>query len=141
MSDDAETPRITRRFVVSPVGEPNRNGHVYPRALWERVIAEKQPDIDARRMLVTMSNSDGRISYSNPDQIGGIVTKLMVEDNQLLVDVELLNTGLGRVMALPTDRLEVTPSGFGSVDEHGVVRDDYKLSALVVSVVPEPEVL
>jgi len=134
---DPKKPWATRRFAVSPVGVPNRNGRIYPHELWERVIAERQPDIDARRMLVGIYD-DGKISFG-PDHVGGIITRMAIEDDQLMIDVELLETNLGRVLALHTNLFEVTPMGSGHVGENGVIKDDYKLAGFTVSARPKEE--
>jgi hypothetical protein len=136
MSDD-EKPRVTRRFPVCPVGVPNHNGRIYPRELWERMIAEHQPEIDARRMLVGFLETDGKLRY-DPDHIGAIVTKMGIEDDQVMIDVEILDTNLGRILTLPTDLIEVYPTGSGTVDKDGVVNgDDYKLAGFSVSSRPK----
>ena len=136
MSDD-EKPRVTRRFPVCPVGVPNHNGRIYPRELWERMIAEHQPEIDARRMLVGVRENDGRLLI-DLDHLGGIVTKMGIEDDQVMIDVEILDTHLGRVLTLPNDLIEVYPTGSGTVGEGGVVNgDDYKLAGFSVSSRPK----
>lgn len=137
MTTPSEKPRVIRRFPVLPIGTPTRNGRVYPREVVEKALAARQPDIDARKMLVALHDDTGRLSLSDPNKIGGIVTRAAIEDDQLMVDVEMLATGLGLLLSLDPnivgDHFEVTPSGTGSVDKDGVVRDDYQLLYFNVS--------
>ncbi len=144
MPDDPEKPRVIRRFPVLPIGTPTRNGRVYPREVVEKALAARQPDIGARRMLVAVHDyGTGRLNLSDPNKIGGVVTRAAIEDDQLMVDVEMLDTGLGRLLSLDPnifgDHFEVTPSGTGSVDENGVIRDDYQLLYFNVSKREEPK--
>ena len=134
---DPEKPKVIRRFPVCPVGVPNHNGRIYPRELWERVIAEHQPEIDARRMLVGVREADGRLPI-DINHLGAIVTKMAIEDDQVMIDVEILDTHLGQVLTLPNDLIEVYPMGLGTVGEGGVVNGgDYKLAGFSVSPLPK----
>jgi hypothetical protein len=88
-------------------------------------------------MLVGFLETDGKLRY-DPDHIGAIVTKMGIEDDQVMIDVEILDTNLGRILTLPTDLIEVYPTGSGTVDKDGVVNgDDYKLAGFSVSSRPK----
>ncbi|MEM1813691.1 MAG: hypothetical protein QXE04_00210 [Thermoplasmatales archaeon] len=99
---------------------PSRNGRVYPRALWERVLSS--PDVvrllENRLMLGTVGHEDIDFDALVREQkVSHVVTRLWIgEDGKGYGRAEILDTPVGRILYTllkSGSRLAVSSKGWG----------------------------
>lgn len=70
---------------------PNANGRIYPSAMVEKCVKDANNRI-SRRDLFSEVLPLTRTTYTDLNQVGGVVTELYIEDMYLKSTVELINT-------------------------------------------------
>lgn len=120
--------------------QPNLNGHVYQRAVLEKMITEIQNDPGKRgRVFGTIGMPEG-ISLQI-DKISHSVNNLRItEDGDVLGDVVILNTPAGQLAQgmLGQDgknplNLSFRTAGIGQISSTGVISDFRLISINLVS--------
>jgi hypothetical protein len=116
------------KFVTIPIGSPTRNNRVYPREVMEKALKDYQKQIDQRRAFVTLYNESNQIFIKD---IVALVNEVKIENDELVIKVEVLDTQAMKSLALPDGKLDATlikiaPFGVGSLKEN-VVQDDFQI--------------
>lgn len=139
MSDEEEVVQGVFLGRVMKVDEPTKNGRIYPRSVMEREVARLKAEMEKGRVLGWPSGKNG----STTDRIADVshrVTDMKVEDDgSVSAQVEVLATPNGEVL-----RRLIAPGGddigirfgirgYGTVDENGVVGDDFRLKTIDVN--------
>ena len=111
---------------------PNRNGRVYPRELWEKVInSEYTKEMMASKMLLGEADHpfDDRVEISIKE-VSHAINKLWIEGDKVMAELDILNTTNGQKVATLIDygsKIGVSSRGAGSVLSDGSVDpDDYQ---------------
>lgn len=111
---------------------PNRNGRVYPRELWERVInSEYVKEMMASKMLLGEADHpfDDRVEISIKE-VSHAINKLWIEGDKVMAELDILNTPNGEKVATLVDygsKIGVSSRGAGSVLSDGSVDpNDYQ---------------
>lgn len=111
---------------------PNRNGRVYPRQLWEKVInSEYVKEMMSSRMLLGEADHpfDDRVEISIKE-VSHAINKLWIENDKVMAELDILNTPNGEKVATLIDygsKIGVSSRGAGSVTSDGSVDpDDYQ---------------
>lgn len=105
---------------------PNRNGRVYPRELWERVInSEYTKEMMASKMLLGEADHpfDDRVEISIKE-VSHAINKLWIENDKVMAELDILNTTNGQKVATLIDygsKIGVSSRGAGSVTSDGSV--------------------
>lgn len=105
---------------------PNRNGRVYPRELWERVInSEYTKEMMASKMLLGEADHpfDDRVEISIKE-VSHAINKLWIEGDKVMAELDILNTTNGQKVATLIDygsKIGVSSRGAGSVTTDGHV--------------------
>ena len=106
--------------VVMKIGQPNINGRIYPKEVVEKAIEECQK----REMLGAYPNSNE--TEIPVKKIAFKVSSLNIEKNELIADIEILETPAGKALKVLQDMVYVT-IGVGTIKD-GIVQDDFKLT-------------
>jgi len=111
---------------------PNRNGRVYPRELWEKVInSEYVKEMMASKMLLGEADHpfDDRVEISIKE-VSHAINKLWIEGDKVMAELDILNTPNGEKVATLVDygsKIGVSSRGAGSVMSDGSVDpNDYQ---------------
>lgn len=111
---------------------PNRNGRVYPRALWEKVInSDYVKEMINSRMLLGETDHpfDDRAEISIKE-VSHAINKLWIENDKVMAELDILNTPNGEKVNTLIDygsKIGVSSRGAGSVTSDGSVDpDDYQ---------------
>ena len=111
---------------------PNRNGRVYPRQLWEKVInSEYVKEMMSSKMLLGEADHpfDDRVEISIKE-VSHAINKLWIENDKVMAELDILNTTNGQKVATLIDygsKIGVSSRGAGSVLSDGSVDpDDYQ---------------
>ena len=105
---------------------PNRNGRVYPRELWEKVInSEYTKEMMASKMLLGEADHpfDDRVEISIKE-VSHAINKLWIEGDKVMAELDILNTTNGQKVATLIDsgsKIGVSSRGAGSVLSDGRV--------------------
>ena len=124
--------------------KPNRNGRVYPRELWEKVInSEYVNEMMKSKCLFGESNHpfDDRVEI-DLNNVSHAVNKLWIENDAVMGELDLLPTPAGEIISKLIDygsSIGVSSRGAGSVNSDGSVDpDDYQF--FTFDLVPRPSV-
>ena len=124
--------------------KPNRNGRVYPRELWEKVInSEYVNEMMNSKCLFGESNHpfDDRVEI-DLNNVSHAVNKLWIENDTVMAELDLLPTPAGEIISKLIDygsSIGVSSRGAGSVNSDGSVDpDDYQF--FTFDLVPRPSV-
>lgn len=120
---------------VQYADKPNQNNRVYPRKIWERVLADPKilESLREKRMLGTLDHpADGKTTLENASHV---ITNLQLkEDGEITGRIQVLNTPKGQVLkALCEDGIPwgISSRGNGSLKDgpNGVkyVQEDFAL--------------
>lgn len=120
---------------ISIPGVPNKNGRIYPREVWERVIEQEKIRLAARRLLVHSWAAPGITPHGWDRQIAsvvGVATGITLA-NEVWVTWEVLQTEETRRWGAVIERgmYDMRASGHGSVRD-GVVQADFAVESLVI---------
>lgn len=124
--------------------KPNRNGRVYPRELWEKVLnSEYVKEMMASKCLFGESNHpfDDRVEI-DLNNVSHCIHSLKIEGDSVIAELDLLPTPAGEIINKLIDygsSIGVSSRGAGSVDSNGFVDpDDYQF--FTFDLVPRPSV-
>lgn len=125
--------------------KPNRNGRVYPRELWEKVInSEYVKEMMASKCLFGENNHplDSDRVEIDLNNVSHCIHKLWIENDSVMAELDLLPTPAGEIIdKLITygSKIGVSSRGAGSVRSDGSVDpDDYQF--FTFDLVPRPSV-
>jgi hypothetical protein len=111
---------------------PNHNNRIYPRAVWEKAVAEyKAKYIDNQRAVVTSKPPEGETISIN--DVVGVVKEIKTEGNTVTAEVIFLNIPdeFAMQQALNDGVLSIRTAGIGEIkkQEDGtyLVGEDYKI--------------
>ena len=96
---------------------PTRNGRLYTDGCLYGILNDLQEFIETATPIVTYNNSaDGCVLCAS---MCGVVTKAIIKDQVLYVDIDIIDTPTGRILHnLPTEtRLYFCPCGYGDCVE------------------------
>lgn len=124
--------------------KPNRNGRVYPRALWERVInSEYVKEMMSSKCLFGENNHpfDDRVEI-DLNNVSHCIHNMWIEGDSVIAELDLLPTPAGEIINKLIDygsKIGVSSRGAGSVTADGNVDpDDYQF--FTFDLVPRPSV-
>jgi hypothetical protein len=104
------------------------NNRIYPSKVIQREIMRLQEDIKNRRVFGELDHpEDGKTRLS---RVSHIITDLRMEGNIVYGTAEILDTEAGlnlKAILQAGGEVGVSSRGFGTVNEEGVVNDDYQL--------------
>ena len=125
--------------------KPNRNGRIYPRELWEKVInSEYVKEMMASKCLFGENNHpfDDRVEI-DLNNVSHCIHSLNIEGDSVIAELDLLPTPAGEIINKLIDygsSIGVSSRGAGSVNEDGTVDpDDYQF--FTFDLVPRPSVV
>ena len=107
---------------------PNKNKHVYPTALLKKIVDGFTPS--TLLGSIGMNNQTAVIQLNN---VSHMVTKLTMDGNNMVADIETLNTPQGKALEQLTEHSDIVfrlaGIGAGKVNEEGnlVIDDSYKM--------------
>lgn len=125
--------------------KPNRNGRIYPKELWEKVInSEYVQEMIKSKCLFGEANhplTDDRVEI-DLNNVSHAVNKLWIENDAVMGELDLLPTPAGEIISKLIDygsSIGVSSRGAGSVNADGSVDpDDYQF--FTFDLVPRPSV-
>lgn len=130
--EDTQSGKTKARGTFALADTPTSNRRIYPKKLWERETGKLQKSIEERKLFGTLDHpEDGRTRLS---EVSHIITKLMLDGNQVIGEAEILDTIPGqnlKAIIKAGGRVGVSSRGVGStqqVDEGELVQDDYNLT-------------
>jgi len=135
-SDDKGNPKPLKiRGIFGKMDEENGNGRIYPRKLWEKLLAdpELKTKLEKRRMLGELRHPEYR--DIDPERSAFVVTKLWAEGSYVMGEAEVLPPPTPGAVLEALLKVNIVPGvssrGEGSVIESGgktyVNSDDYDL--------------
>jgi hypothetical protein len=133
--------------VLLQTGVKNRNSRFYPREVFEKAVVEYEEKIADRRAFGELGHPDtfdvnlSRISHEivsierkfpkAPRKLKKKMKKLgLWKPSVYVVNYRVLDTAMGKKASEIIGTLAPSPRGSGSVDQNGVIGDDYKLFAI-----------
>ena len=134
-TESANKPKGVLKVVTGPVADfkPNRNGRVYPRKLWERVIdSEYVKEMIASKTLFGEADHPAERTELSLQNVSHSINKLWIDDSkeQVWAEMHILPTPLGEMISNLIDygsKIGVSSRGAGSVNADGTVNpDDYQ---------------
>lgn len=95
---------------------PTRNGRLYTDECLKTILDDLQESINAGIPVITLNNSDDYCI--DPASTCGAVTKAVIKDHMLYVDIDIIDTPAGRTLFnLPVEtRLYFAPHGHGDLE-------------------------
>lgn len=81
------------RATILTIDKPNKNNTIYPREVVEKAIKEFQLQIQNKRCLISNGNPD--FPHLKIGDVAAIVSDMNIEDNNVIIDFELLDTPAG----------------------------------------------
>lgn len=100
--------------------EPNLNGRIYPKEELQKAIDKYQEKIDSNRSFGTLGISD--YGVMDLEKVSHRVTKLYIEDENVIANVEILDTPCGYKYLDMIDGFKLVSVG------HGKLNDEHKIS-------------
>ena len=126
------------KYQICSIGERNRNNRVYERAVWDKVLADKDINEKLRNRSLFFHAEHPATTQSNTEKVAGVVTEITLDSDKAYAIMEVLDTPYGRIV----DTLLRAGCGIGvstradgeleeCMDENGqkyskVVPDSYK---------------
>lgn len=130
---------------LSTLGKKNRNGRVYSKELWEKVLdSEYWKDMIENNTLCGEVVHPGERTESDPFEIdvrniSHRVTEAHIEGDKLIGTVEVLDTEQGRNLASLIDSgctVGISARGMGDVDGDRVIPDTYNFKCFDITMRP-----
>lgn len=107
---------------------PNRNGRVYPRELWEKVInSEYVKEMIASKMLLGEADHPAERVEIEIKTVSHAINKLWIEGDAVLAEMDILNTPEGQKVNTLLEygsKIGVSSRGAGEVGSDGRVDPD-----------------
>lgn len=122
---------VVVRGVIQRKDRKNQNGRIYPGHILEREVDKYQEKVRTRRAVGELDHPESNtVNYRNTSHI---ISKLWWEGNDLMADIEILDTPSGRILKTLLEAnvtVGISSRGMGSVqaiDETTVeVQDDFE---------------
>lgn len=134
-TESAEKPAGVLKVVTGPVADfkPNRNGRIYPRELWEKVVnSDYVKEMIASKTLFGEADHPAERTELSLQNVSHSINKLWIDDakQQVWAEMHILPTPLGEMISNLIDygsKIGVSSRGAGSVRPDGTVNpDDYQ---------------
>jgi hypothetical protein len=131
------TDKIKLTCVMIEADVPTANGRVYPKDVLLRAVLDANSSNIA--MLGQLGNpTDGK---TRMDKVSHEVTELTLsQKGNIEADIKVLSTPEGQILTkMLEDKIPITllPRGMGSVNENGVVGEDFKIVSMDIGLLPE----
>lgn len=123
--------------IFSTIGKRNRNGRVYPRAIWESQVKEYQDKITSGSINCLMEYEHPPRSSVDPIKAVAKINKLEIKGDHVIGEATLLNNAVANQLKTLIDngiKISVSSRGVGSV-KNGIV-ENFKL--VTYDIVAEP---
>lgn len=127
-SSGIKTKKYKIQGIFSTIGEKNRNGRIYPRALWEGEVSKYQSNFESGSINTLMEWEHPARTVVDPMEAVAKITKLKIQDNFVMGEALLLdNPKANQLKTLIDNNIKVSVSsrGVGSV-KNGIV-ENFKL--------------
>lgn len=128
-STGEKTKKYRIKGVFSTIGERNRNGRVYPRALWEQNVQDYQK-------VIELGSNNKLMEYSHParstvDLMEAVacIDKLYIKDNYVMGEATLLDNPKANQLKSLIDnnvKISVSSRSIGTLGKGNIV-EDFKL--------------
>ena len=118
------------KLVVTTIkaDEPTKNGNIYSREVLERELKRNDTSMYfIRTEYPNLELEKDHLGMVPLKEAGGIVEDYSIEDNEIFIDIEVFSNTLAGKKINETIDYRLDMFGFGSKDEDGNIRDDYKL--------------
>lgn len=140
--DDRVNGKMILRGEFSRAGEPNANGVSFSREALEQMLKGARPLVEQRRMVGTVGQTTPDVALA---RVSHVVTKLEMDGDSVVGEVELLPTCDGKVLADVLRSLGETKDavvtagfrGYGNVKD-GVIQSGVKLLSYDLMLEPRP---
>lgn len=120
---------------VEKLNTPNRNGRIYTTSLANKIVEEFEK-LPSRSCIGEPADTyrDSMIKFSDASHV---VTKMWVEEDRLMAEVEFLSTPTGKVLQSVQESggvLTFRLAGVGWVEDDGRLNEEsYKFHTLIAS--------
>jgi len=114
--------KIVKGKVVFELDKPDINGNIWTKEATEKAIADyKKRFMEKDNNMALGELEHGISSYVNLTRVSHKLTDLRIDKNQLICDVEILNTPMGEIALemSPYFRIGVRAMGEFKIDEDG----------------------
>ena len=111
--------------IFSTIGEKNRNGRIYPRAIWESEVAKYQQHFSNGSFNTLMEWEHPSRTDIDPMQAIAKIEKLYIKDNYVMGEAVLLDNEKANQLKTLIDngiKISVSSRGVGSV-KNGIVEN------------------
>ena len=128
-STGEKTKKYRIKGVFSTIGERNRNGRVYPKALWEQNVQDYQKVIESGSNNKLMEYSHPARSTVDLMEAVACIDKLYIKDNYVMGEATLLdNTKANQLKSLIDNNVKISVSSrsIGTLGKGNIV-EDFKL--------------
>jgi len=103
---------------------PNLNGRIYPKELLYKIADQINNGQPLYGEFGYPDKYDAVVNLSNASHV---ITKAYVDGDSLKAEVSILETFKGVELKKELDKNVFRPRGIGTVDENGIMNDDYQL--------------
>lgn len=88
------------KYHICSIGEKNRNNRVYEKAVWDRVLADKDISAKLENRSLFFHAEHPSTTQSNTEKVAGVVTDIILneDDNKVSAVMEVLDTPYGRIV-------------------------------------------
>lgn len=127
-STGATSKKYKIRGIFSTIGETNRNGRIYPKALWEAEVQKYQDNFNSGSINLLMEYEHPARSTVDPMEAVAKMTVLNIKDRYVMGEAVLLDNPKANQLKSLIDngiKIAVSSRGVGSV-KNGVV-ENFKL--------------
>lgn len=102
--------------------EPTAAGHIYPTEVVERAIEDYQEQMKKAGGFLYGDLNANEVGI-NLAEVSHKITDIYLEDGEVFVEVEVLDTPFGQHLSGMCDDLHITPVGVGTLDKDGCIGD------------------
>lgn len=120
----------------STIGERNRNGRIYSRALWENQVQKYQDTLKSGSINRLMEWEHPPRNTVDPMQAVACIDKLYIQDNRVLGEATILDNEKGNQLKCLIDngiKISVSSRGTGKVGANGIVENFNLITYDIVS--------
>ena len=107
--------------LIPNIGKENLNNRVYAREVVDKIIEDFKPG-----MLGHLGFTEN-IEHLIVENSSHKVNKIFIKDNNLMGEIELLDTKSGNIVKIIMENSVVRPRGIGSINKDGNIGEDYKI--------------
>lgn len=108
------------------INTPNKNGRIYTKECIENALSK----LERNEIFIRSNISD---LTPNLSDVIGVGKNLRIENECLVADCDFFES----VKQFEGSMINVRPMGFGTVNESGIVQDDYRIVGLTIVQKPQ----